>query len=208
MTIHVLGVNSAYHESSACLLRDGEIVAMAEEERFNRIRYGKHSRVDNPDELPEQAIAWCLKQGGIDWKDLTAIGYSLDPEQRRRQNVNLPDAKRMKPGEWGTPEGEETYYRHSLVARDELSRGRPRPGFISCPTTSVTRPRRSSPRRSRRPRCWSLTASASSTRPGWAWVRRTSSPNWRRWATRTRWGSSGSGCPSSWALTCIAARAR
>ena len=32
----------------------------AEEERFNRIRYGKHSRVDNPDDLPEQAIAWCL----------------------------------------------------------------------------------------------------------------------------------------------------
>ena len=77
MTIHVLGVNSAYHESSACLLRDGEIVATAEEERFNRIRYGKHSRVDNPDELPEQAIAWCLRHGGIDWKDLTAIGYSL-----------------------------------------------------------------------------------------------------------------------------------
>ena len=56
MTIHVLGINTAYHESSACLLRDGEIVATAEEERFNRIRYGKHSRVDNPDDLPEQAF--------------------------------------------------------------------------------------------------------------------------------------------------------
>ena len=56
MTVHILGVNTAYHESSACLLRDGEIVATAEEERFSRIRYGKHSRVDNPDDLPEQAF--------------------------------------------------------------------------------------------------------------------------------------------------------
>ena len=120
MTVHILGVNTAYHESSACLLRDGEIVAMAEEERFNRIRYAKRARVDNPDELPEQAMAWCLKEGGIDWTDLAAIGYSLDPEQRRRQNVNLPDARRMLPGSWGTVEGEETYYRHSLAARDKL----------------------------------------------------------------------------------------
>ena len=57
MSLHILGVNTAYHESSACLLRDGEIVAIAEEERFNRFRHGKHSRVDNPDDLPEQAIA-------------------------------------------------------------------------------------------------------------------------------------------------------
>src|ERR1035441_5370258 len=126
MALHILGVNTVYHESSACLLRDGEIVATAEEERFSRIRYGKHSRVDNPDELPEQAMAWCLIPGGIGWKDLAAIGYSLDPEQRRRQNVSLPDAKRMKAGDWGTPEGEETYYRHSLAGRDKLIARAPR----------------------------------------------------------------------------------
>ncbi len=133
MALHILGVNAAYHESSACLLRDGEIVATAEEERFSRIRYGKHSRVDNPDELPEQAMAWCLKQGGIGWHDLAAIGYSLDPEQRRRQNVNLPDAKRMKAGDWGTPEGEETYYRHSLAGRDKLTARAPQARFHFLP---------------------------------------------------------------------------
>lgn len=131
--MHILGVNSAYHESSACLLRDGEIIAMVEEERFNRIRHAKHSRVDNPDELPEQAMAWCLKQGGIGWKDLTAIGYSLDPEQRRRQNVNLPDARRMKAGDWGTPEGEEVYYRHTLAAREALVSRAPQASFQFLP---------------------------------------------------------------------------
>ena len=133
MSVHVLGINAAYHESSACLLRDGEIVAIAEEERFSRFRHGKHSRVDNPDELPEQAMAWCLKQGGIGWRDLAAIGYSLDPEERRRRNMDLPDAKRMMPGGWGTPEGEETYYRHSMAARDKVVSRAPRARFHFLP---------------------------------------------------------------------------
>jgi radical SAM enzyme (TIGR01210 family) len=76
---HILGINSAYHEPAACLLRDGQIVAMAKEERFNRIRHGKQSRVDNPDELPEQAIAWCLHEAAIAWKDLAAICVLLKP---------------------------------------------------------------------------------------------------------------------------------
>ncbi len=129
MSLHILGVNTAYHESSACLLRDGEIVAIAEEERFNRFRHGKHSRVDNPDDLPEQAIAWCLRQGGIGWKEVAAIGYSFDPEERRRRSLNLPDAGRVRPGDWGTPEGEETYYRHSLAARDKLVARAPQATF-------------------------------------------------------------------------------
>lgn len=129
MSLHILGVNTAYHESSACLLRDGEIVAIAEEERFNRFRHGKHSRVDNPDDLPEQAIAWCLRQGGIGWKEVAAIGYSFDPEERRRRSLNLRDAGRVRPGDWGTPEGEETYYRHSLAARDKLVARAPQATF-------------------------------------------------------------------------------
>jgi len=129
MSLHILGVNTAYHESSACLLRDGEIVAIAEEERFNRFRHGKHSRVDNPDDLPEQAIAWCLRQGGIGWKEVAAIGYSFDPEERRRRSLNLPDAGRVRPGDWGTPEGEVTYYRHSVAARDKLVARAPQATF-------------------------------------------------------------------------------
>jgi carbamoyltransferase len=133
MSVHILGVNSAYHEPAACLLRDGEIVAMAEEERFNRIRYGKHSLVDNSDQLPEQAMAWCLKAGGITWKDLAAIAYSFDPEQRRKLNVKLPDAQRMKPGDWGTPEGEEMHYHHNLLARESLLARAPQAAFHFLP---------------------------------------------------------------------------
>ncbi|MGA2865185.1 MAG: hypothetical protein ABSF95_11970 [Verrucomicrobiota bacterium] len=41
---YVLGLNSAYHESAACLLQDGVPVAFAEEERFNRRKHGKPAR--------------------------------------------------------------------------------------------------------------------------------------------------------------------
>ena len=45
--ISILGINSAYHESSACLIQDGKLIAAAEEERFNRIKHAKTSGVDN-----------------------------------------------------------------------------------------------------------------------------------------------------------------
>jgi len=133
MTTHILGVNSAYHEPAACLLRDGEIVAQAEEERFNRVRYGKRSRVDNPDDLPEQAMAWCLREGGIGWSDLDSIGYSFEPEARRRLNAGLPDSGRMPAGGWGSPGGEETFYRHNLAARTKLIERAPQAEFHFLP---------------------------------------------------------------------------
>ena len=53
---YILGINSVYHESSACLLKDGNIEAFAEEERFNRVKHAKPARIDNSDELPTNAI--------------------------------------------------------------------------------------------------------------------------------------------------------
>ena len=38
----ILGINSAYHESSVCLLRDGEVLSAVEEERFNRVKHGRY----------------------------------------------------------------------------------------------------------------------------------------------------------------------
>ena len=53
----ILGINCAYHESSACLIQDGHLIAVAEEERFNRIKHAKAAGVDSADKLPEQAIS-------------------------------------------------------------------------------------------------------------------------------------------------------
>ena len=49
----------------AYLLENGKILASAEEERFNRIKHGKQANLDNPDELPWQAIQYCLDSAGV-----------------------------------------------------------------------------------------------------------------------------------------------
>ena len=56
-TLHmnILGISAYYHDSAAVLLRDGEIIAAAQEERFSRI---KHDPA-----FPKAAIAYCLKEG-------------------------------------------------------------------------------------------------------------------------------------------------
>lgn len=55
--MYLLGISAYYHDSAAVLLRDGEIIAAAQEERFTR---RKHDAA-----FPDNAIAWCLAAGGI-----------------------------------------------------------------------------------------------------------------------------------------------
>jgi carbamoyltransferase len=102
----ILGVNSVYHETSAALVMNGEIVAAAEEERFNRIKHGKPAHVDNADELPVQAIDFCLKKAGIEADDLDAVCYSFAPWIRRE---NFRVDMFSEPGNWGDESGEEVF---------------------------------------------------------------------------------------------------
>ncbi len=67
----ILGISAFYHDSAACLVRDGEIVAAAQEERFTR-KKGDAG-------YPAHAIAYCLKAGGITAKDLTFVGFYDKP---------------------------------------------------------------------------------------------------------------------------------
>src|SRR5690606_5817190 len=62
MTENVLGISAFYHDSAAALIRDGEIVAAAQEERFSR---RKHD-----DRFPRRAVAYCLAEGGITARDV------------------------------------------------------------------------------------------------------------------------------------------
>jgi len=97
-----MGINSVFHESSACLLKDGVILAAVEEERFNRIKHGKKPRADNPDELPLDAINYCLESAGITLKDIEYIGYSFNPKKVPIPNYDFPD-------EWGEAFCEKCY---------------------------------------------------------------------------------------------------
>ena len=77
--MRVLGINAVFHDSAAALVVDGRTVAAAEEERFSRRKHGKRPVPFSAWELPEQAIAWCLAEGGITVDDLDAVAYSYDP---------------------------------------------------------------------------------------------------------------------------------
>ncbi|MFH1808439.1 MAG: carbamoyltransferase N-terminal domain-containing protein [Pseudomonadota bacterium] len=109
MSTVILGVNCAYHESSVCLLRDGEILSAVEEERFSRVKHGKHSRVDNADQLPEAALAWVLAHAGLTADQVDHVGYAFDPQLRRESQRGL-DVAGIPAGDFGTPEGEDAFF--------------------------------------------------------------------------------------------------
>jgi carbamoyltransferase len=71
MAEHILGISAFYHDSAACLISDGAIIAAAEEERF--------SRKKGDARFPREAIAYCLRAGGIGAGDLSAVAYYDKP---------------------------------------------------------------------------------------------------------------------------------
>jgi carbamoyltransferase len=74
-----LGINAAFHDSAAALVRDGELVAAAEEERFTRIKHGKRPVPFSAWELPYHAIDYCLAEAGITLAEVDHVAYSYDP---------------------------------------------------------------------------------------------------------------------------------
>jgi carbamoyltransferase len=68
---YVLGISAFYHDSAAALLRDGEIVAAAQEERFTR-KKGDPS-------FPSRSVEFCLRRAGIQARDLTHVGFYDKP---------------------------------------------------------------------------------------------------------------------------------
>ena len=71
MSQYILGVSAFYHDAAACLLRDGELIAAAQEERF--------SRVKNDPSFPREAIAYCLREARITPGDLAAVAFYDKP---------------------------------------------------------------------------------------------------------------------------------
>jgi carbamoyltransferase len=81
--VRVLGINAIFHDPSAALVVDGEVIAAAEEERFSRRKHGKRPVPFSAWELPELATRWCLDQARLRPEDLDAVAYSFDPRLAR-----------------------------------------------------------------------------------------------------------------------------
>src|SRR5437870_1285133 len=67
----ILGISAFYHDSAACLVRDGAIVAAAQEERFTRKKHDPR--------FPKEAVQYCLREGGIALTDLRYIAFYDKP---------------------------------------------------------------------------------------------------------------------------------
>jgi len=73
--MHILGLSFFYHDSAAALLRDGALVAAAEEERFSRIKHDFG--------FPDLSIAFCLEEAGITAADLDYVVFYEKPDKLR-----------------------------------------------------------------------------------------------------------------------------
>ncbi len=69
--MNILGISAYYHDSAAALVRDGQIVAAAQEERFTRQKHDPR--------FPSSAIASCLEQGGITIRDVDYVVFYEKP---------------------------------------------------------------------------------------------------------------------------------
>lgn len=67
----VLGISALYHDAAAVLIKNGEIIAAAQEERFTRVKHDPR--------FPENAIRYCMQEAQIGYEDLDAVVYYDNP---------------------------------------------------------------------------------------------------------------------------------
>lgn len=77
--MHILGLSAFYHDSAACLIRDGEVMAAAQEERFTRRKYDFR--------FPSQAIRFCLDSADLQGRDLGFISFYDKPFIKRKKGI-------------------------------------------------------------------------------------------------------------------------
>ena len=97
--MYILGVSCYYHDSAAALLRDGMLVAAADEERFSRIKHDYS--------FPRHAIAYCLEEAGITAQDLDYVVFYEKPMQKFVRI--LQSTLQTFPQSWGV-------FRESMIA--------------------------------------------------------------------------------------------
>lgn len=128
--MYTLGINAAYHDSAACLVRDGEVVAAAEEERFNRIKHGKRPLPFTAWELPYGAIDYCLGEAGIQLADVDHVAYSYNPAllpgAQAGEQLSLPlEPSAQAPGRDWASVWEPLFYAYVVNAPRQLAGGAP-----------------------------------------------------------------------------------
>ena len=80
----ILGLNAFHADSSAALVRDGKLIAAAEEERFRRIKHWAG--------FPSQAVAYCLREAQVQLSDVDHIAFNQDSRANLMRKISIfPD---------------------------------------------------------------------------------------------------------------------
>jgi carbamoyltransferase len=74
MSLNVVGISAHFHDSACCVLRDGELVAAAQEERFTRKKHDPS--------LPRFAFRYCLQEAGLTMPQIDCVAYYEDPQKK------------------------------------------------------------------------------------------------------------------------------
>src|SRR6185295_2949367 len=82
----ILGINAFHGDASACLVRDGQLIAAAEEERFRRIKHWAG--------FPSEAIRYCLDEGGIHLDVLDHLALNQDSKANLGKKLAYTLSKR------------------------------------------------------------------------------------------------------------------
>jgi len=65
--LYILGISCYYHDSAACIVKDGKVLAAVEEERFSRKKFD--------DDFPKNAIDFCIKKAGISVTEIDYVSF-------------------------------------------------------------------------------------------------------------------------------------
>jgi carbamoyltransferase len=86
--LHILGINAYHGDASAAIIKDGEIIAAVEEERFNRVKHCAG--------FPGESIRYCLSAAGVSLEDIEHVGISRDPSAHLHRKVLFAATRAMK----------------------------------------------------------------------------------------------------------------
>ncbi|HET6892681.1 MAG TPA: carbamoyltransferase N-terminal domain-containing protein [Pyrinomonadaceae bacterium] len=86
--MYILGINAYHGDAAAVIIKDGELIAAVEEERFNRIKHCAG--------FPTVSIRYCLEAAGIRIEDVEHIGISRDPSAHLHKKVLFAASRAVK----------------------------------------------------------------------------------------------------------------
>ena len=86
----IIGINAYHGDASACIVRDGRVVAAAEEERFRRVKHWAG--------FPAQAVRYCLREAGVRLADVDQVAVNSDPKANLLRKLRYALLQRPAPG--------------------------------------------------------------------------------------------------------------